>query len=215
METPRPYTSAQKARLILRVLSLAMILLVPAVVIPAMLAGPSGLRLPGQKLGVAQAAANTTTHVALDIMPVKPGGPAEDWPAYIAATSTTVPANTVITVTIRNFDLGDAALGPSSPFAKVRGTVDGTAQVDGQPYTALDPAKVSHMFTILPLGINVPIPGDAPNNDSYLTVTFSFRTGKAGTYTFQCFAPCGTGNTGFGGPMTTSAYMKGTLAVQA
>jgi hypothetical protein len=211
METPRPYTPADKARLILAVLFMATILLVPAIVVPAMLLG--SLSLPGTS-GVAQAATNPTTHVALDIMPVKPGGPAQNWPAYIASTSMTVPANTLITVTIRNFDLGDAALAADNPLRKVQGTIGGTASFDGKPYMALDPTKVAHTFTIPKLGINVPIPGDAPNNDSYLTVTFSFRTGKAGTYVFQCFAPCGTGDIGFDGPMASMAFMKGTLTVQ-
>lgn len=212
METPRPYTTAGKVRLILGVLTMAVILLVPAITVAALAAGASRLHLTGPSISSAQAAANTTTHVALDIMPVKPGGPAANWPAYMPSTSTTVPANTVVTVTIRNFDLGDAPLAASSPFAKVQGTLDGTASVDGKLYSALDPSKVAHTFTIPQLGINVPIPGDAPNNDSFLTVTFSFRTGKAGVYTFECLAPCGT-DTGFGGPMASMAYMKGTLTV--
>lgn len=162
---------------------------------------------------VAAAAPASTTHLRLDILPVKPGGPAENWPAYVATSSLTVPANQTITVTVRNFDLGDAALADNSPLAKVQGTVGGVATFDGQSYTALDPAKVAHTFTIPQLGINVPIPGDAPDNATYLTVTFSFHTGSAGTYTFECLAPCGTGS-GFGGPMASMAYMKGTLTVQ-
>jgi hypothetical protein len=162
-----------------------------------------------------KAASATTTHVALDIMPVKPGGPVEDWPAYLASTPLSVPANSIVTVTIRNFDLGDAALADNSPLAKVQGTVGNSASFNGKQYSSLDAAKVSHTFTIPQLGINVPIPGDAPNDASFLTVTFSIHTGKAGTYTFQCYAPCGTGTDGFGGPMTSMAYMKGTLTVQS
>jgi hypothetical protein len=154
-----------------------------------------------------------TKHLAFDIVPAKAGGPAANWPAYVASTPLTVPANTVVTVTIRNFDLGDAALAPNSPLAHVEGTVGGGAMVDGKAYAALDPAKVAHTFTIPLLGLNVPLPGDAPNNASYLTVTFSFRTHGAGTFLFQCLAPCGTG-TGFGGPMQSMAYMRGTLTVQ-
>lgn len=163
---------------------------------------------------VASASSKTTTHVALDIMPVKPGGPSENWPAYLASTSLTVPAHSVVTVTIRNFDLGDAALTPNSPLAKVTGTVSNVASFNGTSYSSLDAAKVSHTFTIPQLGLNVPIPGDAPANANYLTVTFSFQTGKAGTYTFQCYAPCGTGTSGFDGPMASMAFMKGTLTVQ-
>lgn len=212
METPRPYTAAGKVRLITSVLTMAVVLLVPAITVGLMAAGASKLHLSGSPATSAQAAANTTTHVALDIMPVKPGGPSANWPAYMPSTPLTVPANTVVTVTIRNFDLGDAPLSASSPFSKVQGTIDGTATVDGKQYAALDPTKVAHTFTIPQLKVNVPIPGDAPNNDSFLTVTFSFRTGKAGVYTFECLAPCGT-DSGFGGPMASMAYMKGTLTV--
>jgi len=45
-------------------------------------------------------------------------------------------------------------------------------------------------------------------------VTFTLHTGKAGSYTFQCLDPCGTGSNGFEGPMVTRGYMIGTLTVQ-
>lgn len=205
METSRGYTPAEQARFIIITLIASGVLLT-LVVLPALLL-PRG----GQHNTVGAAPA-TTRHVALDILPVKAGGPAEDWPAFVASTSLSVPANTVVTVTIRNFDLGDAALTPNSPLARVTGTVGGVASVDGVTYTALDPAKVAHTFTIPQLGINVPIPGDAPDNASYLAVTFSFRTHGAGSYLFQCLAPCGTGN-GYYGPMQSMAYMRGTLTI--
>ena len=211
METQRSYSAEEKR--LLTVAPVAMFV-VAAVATLAILVGPAAIKNVRSSDRVASAAAAITTHVALDILPAKPGGPAENWPAYIASTSLTVPANSVITVTIRNFDLGDAALANGSPLAKVQGTRGAVASFDGQPYTALDPTKVAHTFTIPQLGLNVPIPGDAPDNASYLTVTFSFRTGRAGTYTFECLAPCGTGN-GFGGPMASMAYMKGTLTVQS
>jgi hypothetical protein len=206
METPQSYTPAEKARFILIVVFAAGALLT-IVALPVLLL-PS-LGQPGR----ISAASITTRRVALDIMPVKAGGPAQNWPAYVASTPLRVPANTVVTVTIRNFDLGDAALTPDSPLARVEGTVGGVAIADGKTYTALDPAKVAHTFTIPQLGLNVPIPGDAVNNASYVAVTFSFRTHGAGSYIFQCLAPCGTG-TGFGGPMQSMAYMRGTLTVQ-
>lgn len=206
MDTPRGYTASDKARLILTVLLAAGVLLtlvaVPAILLPSL----------AQHTRVS-AASPTTTHVALDIMPVKAGGPAENWPAYVASTPLSVPANTVITVTIRNFDLGYAALTPNSPLAHVEGTIGSMASADGQSYSTLDPARVAHTFTIPQLGVNVPIPGDAPNNASYVTITFSILTGKAGAFIFECLAPCGTG-TGFGGPMQSMAYMRGTLTVQ-
>lgn len=211
METP--HSNKADGQLILRVVEVAIVLLVTvgglAIILSQQNSG-STKRVASAAAGVSAA----TTNVALDVMPIKPGGPVEDWPAYMASTSLTVPANSTVTVTIRNFDLGDAALASGSPLAKVQGTVDGTASFNGKSYTALDPAKVAHTFTIPELKINVPIPGDAPDNASYLTVTFSFHTGKAGTYTFECLAPCGTGASGFDGPMASMAYMKGTLTVQ-
>ena len=212
MDTTPTY-SAREQRL-LTVVPAAMFLLVAFATL-AVLAGTYAIQAFRPSTPSASAATATTRHIALDILPVKPGGPAENWPAYMPSTSMSVPANTIITVTIRNFDLGDAALAANSPLAKVQGTADGTASFNGSAYTGLDAAKVSHTFTIPQIGLNVPIPGDAPNaNDTYLTVTFSFRTPKAGTYTFQCFAPCGTGDTGFNGPMASMAYMKGTLTVR-
>jgi hypothetical protein len=207
METP--YSRKADNKLVLTVVEIAIFVLVAIAAVAILLS--QNVKPATQTV---KATSATTTHVSLDIMPVKPGGPVEDWPAYIASTPLTVPANSTVTVTIRNFDLGDAALAANSPLANVQGTVGGTALFNGTQYSSLDAAKVSHTFTIPQLGLNVPIPGDAPDNASFLTVTFSFHTGKAGTYTFQCYAPCGTGTDGFGGPMGSMAYMKGTLTVQ-
>lgn len=211
METPRSH-AADDNTLIWRVAEAAIVLLLTVGTLAIIL--NQNVKPTTRAASAASSASSATTHVALDIMAVKPGGPTEDWPAYMASTPLTVPANSLVTVTIRNFDLGDAALAPNSPLAKVQGTADGTASVDGRTYSALDPAKVAHTFTIPELKLNVPIPGDAANDASYLTVTFSFHTGKAGTYTFECLAPCGTGSSGFDGPMASMAYMKGTLTVQ-
>jgi hypothetical protein len=153
-------------------------------------------------------------HLALDIFPVRPLGPADNWPAYTPATDLSVPAGSVVTVTIRNFDLGAAPLTPASPFARVRGTLGG-ASADGRPYTALDPARVAHTFTIEQLGLNVPIPASGAPGAVFVTVRFSFRAGaRAATYQWRCNAPCGTGD-GFEGPMRTPGYMVGTLATHA
>ena len=45
-------------------------------------------------------------HVAIDIMPLKPGGPPQEYAAYVPSTVLSLPANNLVTVTIRNFDLG-------------------------------------------------------------------------------------------------------------
>ena len=158
----------------------------------------------------------TTTHLTFDILPVRPGGPSDNWPAYMATSPTALPANSLVTVTIRNFDIGDDTLPSGSPILQVKGTTDGVAYADGKSYKGLDAAHISHSFTIMQLNLNVPIPGDPVGDANNVTVTFSFRTpAKAGTYTFQCYVPCGTGTAGFDGPMSTMGYMRGTVTVVA
>ena len=149
--------------------------------------------------------------VNLNIVINQPGMQ-KDWPGY-APNNLVVPANSLVTVTLRDYDLGDTPLPSNSPFTKVQGTV-GNANVDGKAYSYLASEKVAHTFTIFQLHINVPLPGDAPKGATYDTITFTFHTGKAGTYTFQCLDPCGTGSTGWMGPMITRGYMMGSLTVQ-
>lgn len=162
------------------------------------------------------AAVVTTTHMTFDILPVRPGGPDHSWPAYMPTSSTTLPANTVVTVTIRNFDLGDDTVPANYPLLSVQGVIGGVANANGKAYTGLDATHMSHTFTIPQLHLNVPIPGDAVGDATNVPVTFSFRTpAKAGTYTFQCFVPCGTGSEGFDGPMATMGYMRGTVTIVA
>ena len=91
-----------------------------------------------------------------------------DKPALIPG-NPVLPANTDVTVSIVNFD--DATALPTSPATKV---------------ASLDPSTgVSHMFTVARLGLNVPM---APKSRT----TFTFHTGGAGTYDWQCMDPCGT-----------------------
>lgn len=152
-------------------------------------------------------------HVALDIMPVKPGGPADDYAAYVPSTVMTMSANSLVSVTIRNFDLDATPLSADSPYARVQGTVGGVAYADGKAYTALDRSVVAHTFTVPDLHLNVPIPGHATAGKRYVTVTFSVRTGTPGIYAWRCFAPCGDGSDGSAGPMADDAYMRGTLVI--
>lgn len=151
-------------------------------------------------------------HLNLSIVINQPGLH-KDWPAYTPA-NIVVPANSLVTVTLRNYDLGDTPLTSNSPFTRVQGVTNGTAYVDGKAYSSLAPEKVAHTFTIPALHLNVPVPGDGAKGASFLTVTFTFHTGKAGSYMFQCFDPCGTGSSGWMGPMMTKGYMTGTLTVQ-
>ncbi len=161
---------------------------------------------------MAYAAALRHVQVHLNIVINQPGMQ-KDWPGY-SPSNLVVPANSIVTVTLRDYDLGDTPLPANSPFTKVQGTIGSFARADGKAYTSLALDKVAHTFTVSQLHINVPLPGDGAKGAAYDTVTFTFRTGQAGTYTFRCYDPCGTGSSGWEGPMLTKGYMTGTLVVQ-
>jgi hypothetical protein len=165
-----------------------------------------------QQAGKTAPAAQPERHVQakLTIIVNQPGYQ-QDWPAY-SPNNLVVPANSLVTITLHDYDLGlDSPLPKGTPFATVQGTAGGVAYRNGQAYASLAPDKIAHTFTIPQLQINVPLPGDGKESD---TISFTFHTGKAGTYLFQCFDPCGTGASGFEGPMATKGYMVGTLTVQ-
>ena len=156
--------------------------------------------------------APSSTHLTMDIV-MNQAGMQKDWPAFTPA-NLVAPANSLVTVTIRDYDLGDTAMPQASPFTTVQGTGGTVATADGQMYSSLAPDKIAHTFTIPQLNVNVPLPGEGINGKAYNSVTFTFRTGAAGTYTFRCLDPCGTGPMGMMGPMMTQGYMIGTLTVQ-
>jgi hypothetical protein len=155
------------------------------------------------------------------------GGAHPDWVSYGPTTNLSVPAHSLVTVTIKQYDSGGTITNPY--FAKPRGTVDGTIIVDGKTVTQTDPDNVGHTFTIHglptnqdPLFVSIPLPAvadDAPTADgsdypSPHVVTFSFITGGKGEYIWNCEYPCGDGYYAkFGGPMATQGYMSGSFDV--
>ncbi len=159
-------------------------------------------------------AAEITRHVQakLDIV-INQHGMQQDWPAY-SPNNLVLPANSLVTVTLRDYDMGDTPLPKGSPFTTVQGIVGGVAYADGHAYTALAPDKIAHTFTIPQLNINVPLPGDTTTGKPYGVATFTFRTGAAGIYYFRCMDPCGTGSNGWEGPMLTKGYMLGFMTVE-
>jgi hypothetical protein len=184
----------------------------------------------------AVAASGTAPRASLTLqtVPSLGFGPHPDWVSYLArdsqgkwqhSTGLTVPANSLVTMTIYQFD---TATGLRNPYwGGPRGIV-GEMTVDGKPVTTLDPDLASHTFAIPDLSLSVPlkgVPDDAKNQcsvapctlaDAHTTITFTFRTGKAGTYRWQCFVPCAAGFIlGFGGPMQSVGYMDGYLNVVA
>ena len=160
------------------------------------------------------AAAPGAAWLYLSIAVVKKDG--NDWPELVPS-NFTVPANSTVHVEIRDFDNGAATI--PAGYEQVKGTADGAMtlipSVEGdlsgaQPQTVqtVDPKNVTHTLTVADTGLNIPIP-------PLSTVLFTFKTGAAGTHTWQCMAACGTGTSGWEGPMADAGFMHGKMTVQA
>lgn len=159
--------------------------------------------------------------------------PERDWVTYCNSTSLEVPPNSTITVTILNYDSSTPL--HNNYFRQVLGTVGGTEKLNGMGISQINASDVAHTFTVqsppdasYPIFVSVPIVGVSSNAPDEVeiegnrypnpnTITFQFKTGPSGMYIWKCYDPCGTGlegsNEGFGGPMATTGYMAGTLAV--
>jgi hypothetical protein len=159
-------------------------------------------------------------------------GPHPDWVSYLVendrgkwvhSTVLRVPAHSLVTVTIYQYD---TATGLRNPFFGGPQGLVGDMTVDGKPVKTLDPDLASHTFAVPDLGVSVPlqgVPDNAKNQcsvapctlaEAHTTVTFTFRTGKKGTFRWQCFVPCAAGFIlGNGGPMQSVGYMDGYLVV--
>jgi hypothetical protein len=182
----------------------------------------------------AVAAAGRAPHARLTLQTVASlgFGPHHDWVSYLVkndqgkwvhSTVFTVPANSLVTVTLYQYDTATGLRNPY--FGGPQGLV-GDTMVDGKPVVTLDPSLASHTFAVPDLGVSVPLPGVAQNAknqcsiapctlaQAHRTVTFTFRTGTKGTYRWQCFVPCAAGFIfGNGGPMQSIGYMDGYLVV--
>jgi hypothetical protein len=160
--------------------------------------------------------------------------PHPSWVSYYAVdakdqnwrheTTFVLPANTLVHVTVYQFD-GQSGL--RNPFiSQAQGIVGGSFTLNGKPTKAIDPDAASHIFAIPELGVSVPLEGipdsaknpcnnaPCPLSTDHETITFTFRTGAKGLYRWQCFVPCAAGFIqGFGGPMQTVGYMDGFIKV--
>ena len=150
----------------------------------------------------------------------------DGWPFYWPSTSLQLPAHSLITVTVHQYDGATTVWNPY--FAGVHGTVDGTAVYNGKTQTKIDPTLVAHTFTIhqypqstqpnffvsvpmLAVGDNAPnLPNGYPKAE---VVTFSFMTGAPGEYVWNCEDPCGNSYVDFGGVMSQRGWMSGTVTV--
>ncbi len=138
----------------------------------------------------------------------------------------TIPAFTLIDLTIFNYDNGNGNFSPQ--YANVTGTVGGTeTYFNNTMMNATDPfntiningsvtAKsvpiplVAHTFTILSstgsVLVNIPVPVSS-------VVHASFYINQTGTFNWQCEVDCGSGPTGWGGAMSTPGWMMGSFKV--
>jgi hypothetical protein len=135
-----------------------------------------------------------------------------------------LPANATVHVTIYNFD-GDSGL-RNPLYARPQGIDGNSFLLDGKTTDFINPNDTSHTFAVPAYGLIVPLTGVADNaknqcgyapcalSMAHHTIQFTFHTGKAGHYRWQCFVPCAAGwIDGFGGPMQTIGYMDGFLDV--
>jgi hypothetical protein len=139
-------------------------------------------------------------------------------------TTYTLPAHTLVRVTIYQFD---SQTGLRNEFiSQATGTTGGNFVLDGKTTQAVDPTTASHVFAIPEIGLSVPLVGitDTAKNPcsnapcalsfSHTTTSFTFRTPGRGLYRWQCFVPCAAGFIeGWGGPMQTVGYMDGFIHV--
>jgi hypothetical protein len=194
-----------------------------------------GLYLVNVPGSVAAVQTSSGTNLYLATVPAAAvNDPHPTWVSYYAVdandgnwrheTTFVLPANTLVHVTIFNFDSASGLR--NNWFGQAVGTVGGVITLNGQQTRAIDPDNASHVFAVPQLGLAVPLDGisataknpcsNAPCSLSYnhTVTTFTFRTPAKGLYRWQCFVPCAAGYiTGFGGPMQTVGYMDGFLKV--
>ena len=202
---------------------------------------PSGIQVAKPE-GTTVVAGKTVQHVSLafqtypdstgtiDGKSIHPSGN-PGWPAYGFSNQFQVPANSLVTVTIKQYDSGGALNNPW--FGNVMGTVGGTATVTSpsgktETVTHWDPNNVGHTFTMrgvpgvdpnfflnVPLPTNANLPTGSSNDDAgqHYTVTFSFMSGSKGTYAWNCEFPCGQMVASFGGVMGAYGFMSGFVHV--
>jgi hypothetical protein len=194
-----------------------------------------GAYLTSQPGSASAAQSPTGAHLYLATVPASEGtDPHPSWVSYYAVsaesrnwrhvTTFVLPANSVVHVTVYNYD-GQSGL--RNPFiSQAEGIAGGTFALDGKATKTIDPDAASHIFAIPQLGVLVPIygvPDDAKNqcanapcglDTAHSTTTFTFHTLKPGLYRWQCFVPCAAGFiAGWGGPMQTVGYMDGFIKV--
>jgi hypothetical protein len=216
MDQPRISLAASTWKTVIALGSLAVLVVTFLV---ADIAWNAGVNRPTKAVAAA-AVAPRVAHVNLTIVTGR--GPKGDWPAFVPA-DFTMPANATVVFTI--VDLDDATALPAT-YAKVSGTVGNTIQVApidpaspnsagaAKTVSALDPTiEVGHTFTIPGLGINVPVAAHSVETFTIHTAATDPCTG--GACMWHCYDPCGSGPSGWTGPMAAAGFMGGTVTVTA
>jgi hypothetical protein len=121
----------------------------------------------------------------------------------------TIPAHRLIKLTIINYDDGTADI--PQQFLNVTGVLNETVtptvgNTTAYQLTTIPQGQDSHTFTITSLGINIIVPPT-----SIVTAYLMFN--QTGTFSWQCFNPCGSGPTGWGEAMSTPGWMNGQISV--
>ena len=154
-----------------------------------------------------------------------------DQPAYYVltpnglqpSTHLTFPINTLVKLTIVNYDDGNATL-LESQYANVEGTVNGTITYvnndnvnstnggsgivlnGGETVKSIPPDIIAHTFTIPSLNINIPVPLSS-------TVVAYIKITTAGNFQWMCETACGAGPSGTLAAMDTPGWMTGDVEV--
>jgi len=129
-----------------------------------------------------------------------------------------LPANRMIELVIISYDTPTP---PPAQYSNVTGTignkmylVNGTSASMSSPMSwgaevsYVPAAEIAHTFTITSLGINIPVVG-GDTEIAFLQLT------QTGTFTWQCYTPCGfpNVNNGWSGAMVTPGWMTGEVTV--
>jgi len=219
---------------------LAVVLVAFLVVAGLVVFGVAQLLVPGVPGGVVNftdtQAAGQPVHLTVQTVGSIGFGNHPTWVSYLVKnphtgkwdhdTSWELPANTVIDMTVYQYDSGSPLR--NQEWGQVQGTIGRDATLNGNSFKVYDSYTgngVGHTFAIPALNLSVPMVGVAGNpcavapchfNSPHNIETFSFKTPGPGSYNWQCFVPCALGYLfGNGGAMSTQNYMGGELEVVA
>jgi hypothetical protein len=185
--------------------------------------------LQATKTGPNSATLNLSTYPDSMVCHADAGNPQITWVTYCPSTTWEVPANSLITVVINQYDSASGLY--NDFFQTVQGTVGGIAMSNNKPMSQINADDAAHTFTLQstpdepnPIFVSVPLLGVADNAptqaNGYPTpnvIEFQFHTGPTGhVYIWHCYVPCGNDKEspyGFSGPMSTTGYMAGTMTV--